>query len=149
LVGGLWLTYALSYNLSVAVGVGFIALAGVAAEFGVVMVLYLDNAVDELRRSGRRIDQAALREAVIHGALQRTRPKMMTVAVIVAGLLPVMFSDGAGSDVMKRIAVPLVGGMLTAPLLSLFVVPSLYLSWQRRRHQRFDDRPPRGPRNRP
>ncbi|MHB1174287.1 MAG: efflux RND transporter permease subunit [Sulfuriferula sp.] len=132
MVGGFWLTYWLGYNLSVAVGVGFIALAGVAAEFGVVMLLYLDNAIEEFRQSGRLLDHAALRQAIIQGALMRVRPKMMTVAVIVAGLLPVMFSNGAGSDVMKRIAAPLVGGMLTAPLLSLFVIPALYLLWQGR-----------------
>jgi Cu(I)/Ag(I) efflux system membrane protein CusA/SilA len=132
MVGGFWLTYWLGYNLSVAVGVGFIALAGVAAEFGVVMLLYLDNAIEEFRQSGRIMDHAALRQAIIQGALMRVRPKMMTVAVIVAGLLPVMFSNDTGSDVMKRIAVPLVGGMLTAPLLSLFVIPVLYLLWQGR-----------------
>lgn len=132
LVGGFWLVYWLGYNSSVAVGVGFIALAGVAAEFGVVMLLYIDNAIEEARRSGREFGQAALRNAVIEGALLRIRPKMMTVAVIIAGLLPVMFSDGTGSDVMKRVAAPLVGGMLTAPLLSLFVLPALYLMWQTR-----------------
>ncbi|TBR14448.1 MAG: efflux RND transporter permease subunit [Rugosibacter sp.] len=132
LVGGFWLIYWLGYNMSVAVAVGFIALTGVAAEFGIVMLLYLDNAIEELHQSGRLVDRAALRQAIIQGALLRVRPKMMTVAVIVAGLLPVMFSDGAGSDVMKRIAAPLVGGMLTAPLLSLFVIPVLYLLWQKR-----------------
>lgn len=132
LVGGVWLTYLLGYNLSVAVAVGFIALAGVAAEFGVVMLLYLDNAVHDLKRNGVLVDAAVLRQAIIQGALLRVRPKMMTVAVIVAGLMPVMLSEGAGSDVMKRIAAPLVGGMLTAPLLSLFVIPVLYLLWHRR-----------------
>lgn len=132
LVGGFWLTYLLDYNLSVAVAVGFIALAGVAAEFGVVMLLYLDNALQEYRQNGRLIDTDTLRQAIIQGALLRVRPKMMAVSVIVAGLLPVMFSDGAGSDVMKRIAAPLVGGMLTAPLLSLFVIPVLYQLWQKR-----------------
>jgi Cu(I)/Ag(I) efflux system membrane protein CusA/SilA len=131
LVGGFWLTWVLGYQLSVAVAVGFIALAGVAIEFGVVMLLYIDNAVVELRRSHADLDAAALRGAVLHGALLRLRPKTMTVTVIVAGLLPVMFSDGAGSDVMKRIAAPLVGGMLTAPLLSLLLMPTLYLAWQR------------------
>jgi copper/silver efflux system protein len=133
LVGGFWLVYWLGYNLSVAVGVGFIALAGVAAEFGVVMLLYIDKAVEESRQSGSLVaDRVALRQAIIQGALMRVRPKMMTVAVIVAGLLPVMFSDGAGSEAMKRIAAPLVGGMLTAPLLSLFVIPALYWMWQGR-----------------
>lgn len=133
LVGGFWLVYWLGYNLSVAVGVGFIALAGVAAEFGVVMLLYIDKAVEDVRPLGSQpVDRVALRQAIIQGALMRVRPKMMTVAVIVAGLLPVMFSDGAGSEAMKRIAAPLVGGMLTAPLLSLFVIPALYWSWQGR-----------------
>ncbi|WP_018507096.1 efflux RND transporter permease subunit [Thiobacillus thioparus] len=133
LVGGFWLVYWLGYNLSVAVGVGFIALAGVAAEFGVVMLLYIDKAVEDARSSGSQsVDRVALRQAIIQGALMRVRPKMMTVAVIVAGLLPVMFSDGAGSEAMKRIAAPLVGGMLTAPLLSLFVIPALYWIWQGR-----------------
>lgn len=133
LVGGFWLVYWLGYNLSVAVGVGFIALAGVAAEFGVVMLLYIDKAVEDVRPLGSQpVDRVALRQAIIQGALMRVRPKMMTVAVIVAGLLPVMFSDGAGSEAMKRIAAPLVGGMLTAPLLSLFVIPALYWLWQGR-----------------
>jgi Cu(I)/Ag(I) efflux system membrane protein CusA/SilA len=130
LVGGFWLTYLLGYRLSVAVAVGFIALAGLAIEFGVVMLLYIDNAVRELHRSHARISDATLRQATLQGALLRLRPKTMTVTVIVAGLLPVMFSDGTGSDVMKRIAAPLVGGMLTAPLLSLLLMPTLYLSWQ-------------------
>jgi Cu(I)/Ag(I) efflux system membrane protein CusA/SilA len=116
----------LGYNLSVAVAVGFIALAGVAAEFGIVMLLYIDNAVDEFRRDGRLAPAGGLRQAIVQGALLRVRPKLMTVAVIVASLLPVMLSDGTGSDVMKRIAAPLLGGMLTAPLLSLFVIPVLY-----------------------
>jgi Cu(I)/Ag(I) efflux system membrane protein CusA/SilA len=133
LVGGFWLVYWLGYNLSVAVGVGFIALAGVAAEFGVVMLLYIDKAVEESRQlSCQSVDRVVLRQAVVQGALMRVRPKMMTVAVIVAGLLHVLFSDGAGSEAMKRIAAPLVGGMLTAPLLSLFVIPALYWSWQGR-----------------
>ncbi|OGU44982.1 MAG: hypothetical protein A2199_13300 [Hydrogenophilales bacterium RIFOXYA1_FULL_63_33] len=133
LVGGFWLVYWLGYNLSVAVGVGFIALAGVAAEFGVVMLLYIDKAVEDARPPGSQsVDRVALRQAIVQGALMRVRPKMMTVAVIVAGLLPVMFSDGAGSEAMKRIAAPLVGGMLTAPLLSLFVIPVLYWGWQGR-----------------
>jgi len=133
LVGGFWLVYWLGYNLSVAVGVGFIALAGVAAEFGVVMLLYIDKAVEASRQPvGQPADRSVLRQAIIQGALMRVRPKVMTVAVIVVGLLPVMFSDGAGSEAMKRIAAPLVGGMLTAPLLSLFVIPALYWIWQGR-----------------
>ncbi|MFZ1767326.1 MAG: CusA/CzcA family heavy metal efflux RND transporter [Candidatus Nitrotoga sp.] len=132
LIGGFWLVYALGYNLSVAVAVGFIALAGVAAEFGVVMLLYLDNAIEDLRRAGRLNNRHDLHQAIIQGALLRIRPKMMTVSVIVVGLLPVMFSQGAGAEVMKRIAAPLVGGMLTAPLLSLIVIPVLYSWWQGR-----------------
>jgi len=132
LIGGFWLVYALGYNLSVAVAVGFIALAGVAAEFGVVMLLYLDNAIEDLRRAGRLNNRHDLHHAIIQGALLRIRPKMMTVSVIVVGLLPVMFSQGAGAEVMKRIAAPLVGGMLTAPLLSLIVIPVLYSWWQGR-----------------
>jgi Cu(I)/Ag(I) efflux system membrane protein CusA/SilA len=130
LVGGVWLVYALDYRLSVAVAVGFISLAGVAAEFGIVMLLYLDQA---LAASRALAGAGALRRAIIRGALSRVRPKSMTVAVIVGGLLPVMLGDGLGADVMKRIAAPLVGGMLTAPLLSLIVIPVLYERWQLRR----------------
>lgn len=129
LIGGFWLVYLLGYPLSVAVVVGFIALAGVAAEFGVVMLLYLDKAIESFRESGRLADRQALVDAVVYGAASRLRPKMMTVSVIVAGLLPVMFSDAIGTDVMKRIAAPLIGGMVTAPLLSLLVIPSIYLWW--------------------
>ena len=136
LIGGFWLVYLLGYNLSVAVAIGFIALAGVAAEFGVVMLIYLDNAMESLRDSGREASPAALTEAIIQGAAMRLRPKMMTVSVIVAGLLPVMFSSAIGADVMKRIAAPLIGGMVTAPLLSLIVIPVLYLWW----HERYPRR---------
>jgi len=113
--------------------VGFIALAGVAAEFGVVMLLYLDGAIDRYRASGRLADRHSLHQAIIEGALLRVRPKMMTVTVIIAGLLPVMYSHGTGADVMKRIAAPLIGGMFTAALLSLVVIPVLYALWQERR----------------
>jgi Cu(I)/Ag(I) efflux system membrane protein CusA/SilA len=133
LIGGFWLVYLLGYPFSVAVAIGFIALAGVAAEFGVVMLLYLDNAIESYRSAGRLTDARALSEAIIHGAALRLRPKMMTVSVIVAGLLPIMFSDAIGTDVMKRIAAPLIGGMVTAPLLSLIVIPAVYLWWQERR----------------
>jgi Cu(I)/Ag(I) efflux system membrane protein CusA/SilA len=133
LIGGVWLVYLLGYQLSVAVAVGFIALAGVATEFGIVMLLYLDRAIDSLHESGRVIDRQALLGEVMRGAVMRLRPKMMTVSVIVAGLLPVMFSDAVGTDVMKRIAAPLVGGMITAPLLSLIVIPLIYLGWQEKR----------------
>jgi Cu(I)/Ag(I) efflux system membrane protein CusA/SilA len=132
LVGGFWLVYALGYHLSVAVVVGFIALAGVAAEFGVVMLLYIDNAIEDSRRVGRLKSRHDMREAIVQGALLRIRPKMMTASVILAGLLPVMFSEGTGTEVMKRIAAPLLGGMLTAPLLSLIVIPVLYSWWKER-----------------
>jgi len=133
LVGGFWLIYLLGYNLSVAVAVGFIALAGVAAEFGVVMLVYLDNALKEHREQGRLNDLSDLKQAIMEGAVLRVRPKAMTVAVIIAGLIPIMLGSGTGSEVMQRIAAPMVGGMITAPLLSLFVIPALYLLIERRR----------------
>jgi Cu(I)/Ag(I) efflux system membrane protein CusA/SilA len=129
LVGGFWLIFLLHYNLSVAVAVGFIALAGVAAEFGVVMLVYLDNALRERALTGA-ITEARLREAIMEGAVLRVRPKAMTVAVIVAGLLPIFLSAGTGSEVMSRIAAPMIGGMITAPLLSLFVIPVIYYMWK-------------------
>ncbi|PCJ85927.1 MAG: CusA/CzcA family heavy metal efflux RND transporter [Thiotrichaceae bacterium] len=128
LVGGTWLLWILNFELSIAVAVGFIAVAGVAVEFGVVMLLYLDQAVDRLQPKNAR----ALREAVTEGALLRLRPKAMTVCVIFAGLLPILIGSGAGSEVMKRIAAPMVGGMITAPLVSLIVIPVLYYIWQKR-----------------
>ncbi|MCL5801645.1 MAG: CusA/CzcA family heavy metal efflux RND transporter, partial [Gammaproteobacteria bacterium] len=128
LVGGFWLLYLLGYNFSVAVGVGFIALAGVAAEFGVVMLVYLNQAY--ARHQPRTL--AELQAAVIEGAALRVRPLAMTAAVIIAGLLPIMIGSGAGSEVMKRIAAPMIGGMVTAPLVSLFLIPVLYLLWKRR-----------------
>ncbi len=132
LVGGFWLIYLLDYNLSVAVAVGFIALAGVAAEFGVVMLVYLDNALDQWRKEGRLNGIADLKAAIEEGAALRIRPKAMTVATIFAGLLPIMLLGGVGSEVMRRIAAPMVGGMITAPLLSLFVIPAVYLLWRQR-----------------
>ena len=131
LVGGFWLIYLLDYNLSVAVAVGFIALAGVAAEFGVVMLIYLDNSLKERQMKGV-VDLQDLKEAIMEGAVMRVRPKAMTVAVIVAGLIPIFIGTGTGSEVMSRIAAPMIGGMITAPLLSLFVVPAIYLVWKRR-----------------
>jgi Cu(I)/Ag(I) efflux system membrane protein CusA/SilA len=133
LVGGYWLLYLLGYNLSVAVGVGFIALAGVAAEFGVVMLIYLDQAVKQREAEGRLNTRADLLEAVIAGAVLRVRPKAMTVAVILAGLMPIMLGTGTGSEVMQRIAAPMVGGMITAPLLSMFLIPAAYLLWRGRK----------------
>lgn len=131
LVGGFWLIFLLGYNLSVAVGVGFIALAGVAAEFGVVMLVYLDNSLEERARLGP-VNEKMLREAIMEGAVMRVRPKAMTVAVIVAGLIPIFLGEGTGSEVMSRIAAPMIGGMITAPLLSLFVIPVIYLIWKLR-----------------
>ncbi|MFN3417365.1 MAG: efflux RND transporter permease subunit [Caldimonas sp.] len=125
LTGGVWFLYAMGYHLSVATGVGFIALAGVAAEFGVIMLLYLRQAW-EARLAAGRTDAAALLEALREGAALRVRPKVMTVATIVLGLLPILWGSGTGSEVMSRIAAPMVGGMVTAPLLSLFVIPAAY-----------------------
>lgn len=129
LTGGFWILYLLGYHQSVATVVGFIALAGVAAEFGVVMLIYLRGALDE---RGPTPDAQAVGEAVREGALLRVRPKAMTVAVIIAGLLPILIGSGAGSEVMRRIAAPMIGGMLTAPLLSMFVIPAAYLLMRRR-----------------
>jgi len=129
LVGGFWLIYALGYPLSVAVAAGFIALAGVAAEFGVVMLLYLDNIIERYRKEGILTNRAALHQAIVEGALLRIRPKIMTVSVIIVGLLPILFSQGAGTDVMKRIAAPLVGGMVSAAFLSLILIPVVYSLW--------------------
>ena len=123
LVGGLWCTYLLGYQLSVAVFIGLIALAGVATEFGIVMLLYLDQALATLPADARRAD---VLEAIVGGALLRLRPKAMTVAVILGGLLPVMFSRDSGADVMQPIAAPLIGGMVSAPLFSLLVIPAIY-----------------------
>jgi Cu(I)/Ag(I) efflux system membrane protein CusA/SilA len=133
LVGGFWLMYLLGYNMSVASAVGFIALAGVAAEFGVVMLIYLDEAIDKRQRNGAMRSEEDLIGAIEEGAALRVRPKAMTVAVIIAGLLPIMWGSGTGSEVMRRIAAPMVGGMITAPLLSMLVVPVAYLLLRRRR----------------
>jgi copper/silver efflux system protein len=127
LVGGFWLLYALGYHMSIAAAVGFIALGGVAAEIGVVMLVYVNQAVAERAAQRRLNGRDDLREAIVEGAALRVRPIAMTVAVIIAGLLPIMFGSGTGSEVMQRIAAPMVGGMITAPLLSMFVVPAAYL----------------------
>ncbi|GER18497.1 efflux RND transporter permease subunit [Variovorax boronicumulans] len=132
LVGGIWLLYLLSYNLSVAGAVGFIALAGVSAEFGVIMLLYLKHAWDDRIDQGKT-SMADLLDAIREGAVLRVRPKAMTVAVILAGLFPIMWGTGTGSEVMQRIAAPMVGGMITAPLLSMFVIPAAYLLMRRPR----------------
>ena len=132
LTGGIWLVFLLGYDFSVAVAVGFIALAGLAAEFGVVMLIYLKNALKEREARGIEITPEIIAEAVREGALLRLRPKAMTVAVILAGLFPILFTGGAGAEVMRRIAAPMVGGMFTAPLLSLFVIPAAYYLIRRR-----------------
>lgn len=126
LIGGVWLLWLLGYNLSVAGAVGFIALAGVAAEFGVIMVLYLNQALTRHGLYAGKAEDRLLIQAIHEGAVLRVRPKIMTVATIMAGLLPIMWGDGTGAEVMRRIAAPMIGGMLTAPLLSMFVVPALY-----------------------
>ena len=133
LVGGIWLLYLLAYNLSVAGAVGFIALAGVSAEFGVIMLLYLKQSWDARVAQGQT-SNADLLDAIREGAVLRVRPKAMTVAVILAGLFPIMWGTGTGSEVMQRIAAPMVGGMITAPLLSMFVIPAAYLLMRRRRN---------------
>lgn len=130
LVGGLWLMWALGFNLSVAVAVGFIALAGVAAETGVVMLIYLDHALAAAKArcvaEGRRLTPRDLQEAIMEGAVERVRPKMMTVVAIMAGLLPILWSSGTGSEIMQRIAVPMIGGMVSSTLLTLIVIPAIY-----------------------
>ena len=134
LVGGFWLLYLLDYNLSVAVGVGFIALAGVAVEIGVVMLVYLNHALkqhqDAAQRAGVSVSEEEVRSAVIDGALMRVRPIMMTVASIIAGLMPIMLGGGTGSEVMRRIAAPMVGGMVSATVLTLVVIPAVFLLWK-------------------
>ena len=130
LVGGVWLMWFLGYNMSVAVAVGFIALAGVAAETGVVMLIYLDQALTEIRETrrlqGNALTRSDLQKAIMHGAVERVRPKMMTVVAIMAGLVPILWSTGTGSEVMRRIAVPMVGGMVSSTLLTLLVIPAIY-----------------------
>jgi len=128
LVGGVWLVYILDYNLSVAVGVGFVALAGVAAEFGVIMLVYLNQAINEYKPR----NEQQLREAIIDGAVLRVRPKAMSAAVVIAGLIPIMMGSGTGSEVMQRIAAPMLGGMITAPLVSMVLIPVLYMLWKSR-----------------
>jgi Cu(I)/Ag(I) efflux system membrane protein CusA/SilA len=132
LVGGFWLLFVLGYNLSIASAIGLIALAGVAAEFGVIMLIYLDHAIDKRRTANQFHTVQDLIEAIEEGAVLRVRPKAMTVAVIIAGLLPIMFGGGTGSEVMRRIAAPMVGGMITAPMLSMLVLPATYLLIHRR-----------------
>ncbi|SDI76548.1 Cu(I)/Ag(I) efflux system membrane protein CusA/SilA [Paraburkholderia steynii] len=151
LVGGFWLIWILGHAVSVATSVGFIALAGVAAEFGVVMLLYLKGALNRRLEDGEPFTEALLLDAIREGAVLRVRPKAMTVAVVLAGLVPIMIGHGAGSEVMQRIAAPMVGGMVTAPLLSMFVIPAAWYLLQRRRakhvsHERFLNVVPSGTR---
>jgi Cu(I)/Ag(I) efflux system membrane protein CusA/SilA len=126
LVGGVWLMYFLGYNVSVAVAVGFIALLGVAAETGVVMLIYLEQALAKRRVAGRALTSADLHDAIMEGAVDRVRPKMMTVVAIMAGLLPIMWSTGTGAEVMRPIATPMVGGMISSSVLTLIVIPVIY-----------------------
>ena len=132
LVGSIWMLYWLHYNLSVAVWIGLIALAGISAETGVVMLLYLDLAYAEWIRNGRMRNLTDLRDAIYHGAVKRVRPKAMTAAVIIAGLLPIMWSHGSGADVMKRIATPMIGGVVTSVIMELVVFPAVYYLWRSR-----------------
>src|SRR6202521_3200292 len=145
LFGGFWLLFLLGYNLSIASAIGFIALAGVAAEFGVIMVIYLDHAIAKRRTADQFHSLTDLIEAIEEGAVLRVRPKAMTVAVIVAGLLPIMFGGGTGSEVMRRIAAPMVGGMITAPILSMLVLPAAYLLVHRRELRRLSAARPKSP----
>ncbi len=143
LVGGIWLLYFLNYDISVAVGVGFIALAGVAVEIGVIMLVYLNQAYrrheDNALLEKRKVDIGELRQAVIEGALMRVRPIIMTVASIIAGLLPIMLGTGTGSEVMRRIAAPMVGGMISATILTLLVIPAAFLVWRGAQIKESDD----------
>jgi len=124
--------WASGYNMSVAVAVGFIALAGVAAETGVVMLLYIDNAFKDRVLHGHMNTRADLHAAIVHGAVERVRPKLMTVMTTIMGLLPIMWSHGTGSQVMKRIAAPMVGGLVTSTMLTLIVIPAIYYLWKSR-----------------
>jgi Cu(I)/Ag(I) efflux system membrane protein CusA/SilA len=132
LVGSFWFLYLLNYNMSIAVWVGIIALAGLDAETGVVMLLYLELAYDHWKHEGRLRTTADLKEAVMEGAVKRIRPKIMTVSVILAGLIPILFSTGAGSDIMKRIAAPMIGGVVTSTMLELLIYPAIYMIWKER-----------------
>ena len=132
LVGGVWLMYALDYNMSVAVAVGFIALAGLAAETGIVMLAYLDEVYHRRKREGRMKTLTDLYDGIIEGAVLRVRPKLMTVATTIIGLTPMMIGNvfESGSQVMQRIAAPMVGGLLSATVLTLLIIPALYMVWK-------------------
>jgi len=131
-VGAFWILYLLNYNLSVAVWVGLIALAGLDAETGVVMLLYLDLAYEEWSRKGQMRHGSDLRAAIYEGAVKRVRPKAMTASVIIAGLAPILWSHGSGADIMKRIATPMVGGVVTSTIMELAVYPALFFLWRSR-----------------
>lgn len=131
IAGSFWLLWLLQFNLSTAVAVGLIALAGIAAEFGIIMLLYLDRALEEFKAQGKLNTKQDLQAAIYQGAVLRLRPKVMTLTIIIAGLVPIMIGSGAGSAMMQRIAAPMIGGMITAPLLSLFVIPVIYYLWKR------------------
>jgi Cu(I)/Ag(I) efflux system membrane protein CusA/SilA len=137
-IGAVWLLAALDYNVSIATWVGLIALMGLDAETGVFMLLFLDLAWEERVKSGRMRDEADLRDAIVHGAVKRIRPKLMTVTAAFAGLLPIMFSSGTGADMMKRVAAPMIGGLVTSFILELLVYPPIYATWR----SRFFRKPP-------
>ena len=132
LVGSFWLLYILGYNMSIAVWVGIIALAGIDAETGVVMLLYLDIACDKWKKAGKMRNIDDLQEAIMYGAVKRIRPKLMLVGTTLLGLVPIMFSTGTGADVMKRIAAPMVGGIGTSTILELLIYPAIYMLWKQR-----------------
>jgi Cu(I)/Ag(I) efflux system membrane protein CusA/SilA len=129
-VGAVWLMYVLGYNVSIAAWVGMIALMGLDAETGVFMLLFLDLSYDEAKAAGRMRNREDLHEAIVHGAVKRVRPKMMTVTAAFMGLMPIMWSTGAGADVMKRVAAPMVGGLVTSFAMELLVYPAIYLLWK-------------------
>ncbi|MFH1481303.1 MAG: efflux RND transporter permease subunit, partial [Pseudomonadota bacterium] len=130
LVGGVWLLYLLEYNLSVAVVVGFIALAGLAAETGVVMLVYLDQAFKRRSQAGEMKSPGALQNTILEGTVDRVRPKLMTVSTTLIGLLPIMWGTETGSQVMKRIAAPMVGGLISSTVLTLVIIPAVYALWK-------------------
>jgi len=129
MIGGIWLLYLLNYNFSIAVGVGFIALAGVAVEIGVIMLVYLNQSLASTLATGQ-LTKAKLQQAVMDGAGLRVRPVMMTVATVIIGLVPIMYGDGTGSQVMQRIAAPMIGGMASAVVLTLLVLPATFYLWK-------------------
>jgi len=142
LIGGFWFVWLLGHAVSVATAVGFIALAGLAAEFGVVMLVYLRNSLNQRLKAGYPLSRELIAEAIREGAVQRVRPKAMTVAVILAGIIPLMLGHGAGHEAMSRLGAPMVGGMLTAPLLSLFVIPAAWRLLQERKLRQASRKPP-------